>query len=379
MVLRRVELRDVRAFIEAALEPAAVGTTVIEGPNGAGKTTVLEAVAFLGTQRSFRTTDREAIVRVGAPSAIIRAELERDDAPVLVETELPTSGRVRSQVNRQPVRDRRDLARAVPVTVFSPDDLAVVRGAPGNRRDLLDDTLRVLDARAGLALDQLDRVLRQRAALLRQAGGRLAPEVTTTLDVWDERLATAGGTVAEARAELVTAIAPFVAAGYAALAQEGAAAVLTLPPPADPAGGPAGAAVELAYRRSWTGDLAAALASRRDDDVRRGVTTTGPHRDDLEVRLAGRDARNQASQGEQRSLALALRLAVHRLVTERLGAPPLLLLDDVFSELDPGRSRALVAALPQGQALLTTAGPVPAGVPLAARVDVRTIGRRAAP
>ncbi len=379
VVLRRVELRDVRVFVEAALEPASAGTTVIEGPNGAGKTTVLEAVAFLGTQRSFRTTDREAIVRAGATSAVIRAELARDGTPVLVEAELPTSGRVRSQVNRQPVRDRRDLSRAVPVTVFSPDDLAVVRGAPGNRRDLLDDTLRILDVRAGLALDQLDRVLRQRAALLRQAGGRLAPEVATTLDVWDERLATVGATVAEARTELVTALAPFVVTGYSSLAQEGVAAGSSLTSTPTGSGGPAGSGVVLTYRSSWTGDLASALASRRDEDVRRGVTTTGPHRDDLEVRLAGRDTRTQASQGEQRSLALALRLAVHRLVTERLGAPPLLLLDDVFSELDPGRSRALVAALPQGQALLTTAGPVPAGVAFAARVDVRTIGRRAAP
>lgn len=379
VVLRRLELRDVRAFAEAVLEPAPAGTTVIEGPNGAGKTTVLEAVAFLGTQRSFRTTDREAMVRAGATRAIVRGELERDGAPLLVEAELPATGRVRTQVNRQPTRDRRDLARAVPTTVFSPDDLAMVRGAPANRRDLLDDALRLLDGRAAEALDQLDRVLRQRGALLRQAAGRLGPEMATTLDVWDDRLAIAGDAVAAARLRLVAALESPAATAYAALAAGGPADEPDGRADGRPGSGTDAPAAVLSYRSSWTGDLASALAERRDEDVRRGVTTLGPHRDDLEVRLAGRDARTQASQGEQRSLALALRLAVHRLVTERLGAPPLLLLDDVFSELDPGRSRALVAMLPMGQALLTTAAPVPDGVHLAARVDVRSIGRRAAP
>jgi DNA replication and repair protein RecF len=133
--------------------------------------------------------------------------------------------------------------------------------------------------------------------------------------------------------------------------------------------------VGLTYRRSWEGDLAAALAAGRTDDLRRGVTGIGPHRDDLALSIAGRDARLQASQGEQRSLALALRLGVHRLVSDRSGRAPLLLLDDVFSELDPFRARALVDELPPGQALLTTAVPLPEGVAVAATVDVRQLGQ----
>ncbi|MGH9081984.1 MAG: DNA replication/repair protein RecF, partial [Acidimicrobiales bacterium] len=129
------------------------------------------------------------------------------------------------------------------------------------------------------------------------------------------------------------------------------------------------------YRMSWSGNLAEALAASRAEDVRRGLTTIGPHRDDLDLELAGRDARLQASRGEQRSLALALRLAVHHLVTERAGAPPILLLDDVFSELDPERSRALVRQLPPGQALVTTAVPLPAGVAVARVTDVDRLGR----
>jgi DNA replication and repair protein RecF len=131
--------------------------------------------------------------------------------------------------------------------------------------------------------------------------------------------------------------------------------------------------VELEYRASWEGDLGAALVAARRDDVRRAVSTIGPHRDDVWLGLAGREARTQASQGEQRSLALSLRLAVHRLVAERRGAAPVLLLDDVFSELDEGRSRALVEQLPAGQSLLTTAVPLLPGVQVDRVVDVRDV------
>jgi DNA replication and repair protein RecF len=249
------------------------------------------------------------------------------------------------------------------VTVFSPEDLAVVQGGPSRRRDLLDDALGLLDPTAAGLLDQVERVLRQRAALLRQSSGRLTPEVATTLEVWDERLATAGTALAAARESLAAALGPFVAESYAALAAGGGEPVPPVP-------------VEITYRTSWAGDLGAALVASRADDLRRGVTTVGPHRDDLQLEIAGRDARLQASQGEQRCLALALRLGVHRLVTDRSGTAPILLLDDVFSELDPFRSRALVHQLPAGQALLTTAAPLPEGISVVATVDVRDLGTR---
>ncbi len=357
MTLRRIHLADFRSFAEATFEPDPEGTTVLSGPNGTGKTTVLEAVAYLGTQRSFRGAPKEAMVRTGCERAVLRAELTRQGTPVLVEAEVATSGRSRAQVNRQPARARRDLAEAVPVTVFSPDDLGVVRAGPSRRRDLLDDALGLLDPAASALTDEVERVLRQRGALLRQAGGRVSAEVTTTLDVWDERLATAGTALSAARESLVAELAPFVAASYASLA----------------AGAATGVGVDLAYRRSWEGPLADALAAGRREDLRRGATGAGPHRDDLALAIDGRDARLQASQGEQRCLALALRLGVHRLVTARSDAAPILLLDDVFSELDPFRARALVHELPAGQALVTTAVPLPEGVSVAATVDVRRL------
>ncbi|HEY5244917.1 MAG TPA: DNA replication and repair protein RecF, partial [Acidimicrobiales bacterium] len=191
MSLRHLQLADFRIFAAAELEPDPDGTTVITGPNGAGKTSFLEAVAYLGLQRSFRTASREAMIRNGAERAIVRAELDQGDRAVLVEAEISAGGRSRTQVNRQPARSRRETADAVPVTVFSPEDLAVVQGGPVHRRDLVDDALRLLDRTAAGALDDVDRILRQRTALLRQAGGRLTADVETTLEVWDDRLATA--------------------------------------------------------------------------------------------------------------------------------------------------------------------------------------------
>lgn len=353
---------DFRSFPSACVEPDPDGTTVLTGSNGTGKTTLLEAVGYAATLRSFRRATREAMVRAGADRAVVRATLQREGRPVLVEAELVPNGRSRAQLNRQPVRSSHQLARAVVVTVFSPEDLALVQGGPSGRRELLDQALAALDPTAGELLDRVDRVLRQRAALLRQAGGRPGTDVLHTLDVWDDRLAEDGEALAARRQELAGRLDPQVGRAYRDLAAGGDAEGVT-----------------LRYRRSWEGPLSAALQASRRDDLRRGVTTVGPHRDDLVLGFGGRDARTQASQGQQRCLALSLRLAVHRLLTADTGVAPLLLLDDVFSELDPDRSRALVHSLPQGQALVTTAVPLPVGVVVAKVVPVDSRPAVAAP
>lgn len=340
MHLVSLRLLDFRCFTEAALDPDPEGTTVITGRNGAGKTSLLEAVAYLATLQSFRGSPREAMVRAGTGQAIVRAETIVGERTLTIEAELSLSGRSRAMVNRQAVRRRPDLHEALRVTVFSPEDIAVVRGPPADRRRFLDGVLAVVDQRSASLSDDVDRILRQRAALLRQSNRRLSPEVAATLDVWDSRLAAAGAALADAREALTHRLQPLATEHYARLA--GAE---------DP--------VALSYRRSWDGDLEPALAASRSDDLRRGVTLVGPHRDELDLLLSGLPTRTHASQGEQRSLALALRLAAHQLATERLGSAPVLLLDDVFSELDPFRSRALLAGLPPGQALLTTALPPP--------------------
>lgn len=338
--------------------------TVVVGGNGQGKTNLLEAIAWLATLESFRGAPNDALVRSGSSLAVVRASGSRGSSgspahrDLLIEGTIPTQGRVRVQINRQPLRRARDLLGALRVSVFSPDDLILVKGGPGERRRYLDDLLVACHPRWDALRSDVDRILRQRATLLKQAGGRLTSEIALTLDVWDDKLATAGTALAEGRAELVTDLAPRVAGAYRDLVEGG------------------GAAVALSYAAPWRETdggpgLAGALAAARADDVRRGVSTVGPHRDDLVIGLDGLPARTHASQGEQRSLALALRLGGHGVVAVSAEDDPVLLLDDVFSELDPARSAALLEHLPPGQAMLTTAGPLPEGVVPAATVRVR--------
>jgi DNA replication and repair protein RecF len=345
----RLWLTDFRNYADADV-PLAAGLTAVVGGNGEGKTNLLEAVGFLATLSSFRGAPVEALVRLGAERAVVRAEGERDGRRLLVEAELAGTGtgldrrgvRTRVQVNRQRLSRARDLLGALRVTVFSPDDLVLVKGGPGERRRLLDDALVALSPRNDAVRSDVDRVLRQRNALLRQAGGRLSPDIASTLDVWDAKLVQHGEALARARVDLVARLEPELGKAYDQVAS-------------------AAADVQVAYEAPWmAGGLAAALAAARQEEVRRGVSLVGPHRDELVLRLGGLPARTHASQGEQRSLALALRLAAHAVVAEAVATPPVLLLDDVFSELDPDRSAALLAHLPPGQAVLTTAGPLPA-------------------
>ena len=335
-------LNDFRSYEKAELE-LGPGFTALVGHNGAGKTNLMEALAWLATLSSFRGAPIDAMVRQEAPFAVIRAEAVREDRNLLIEAQLARNGRNRVQVNRQPLRRARDLLGALRVTVFTPDDLVVVKGGPGERRRFIDDALVALHPRHDALRTELERVLRQRSSLLKQSGGSLDESAAFTLDVWDTKLAEAGEALAAARVDLLDRMRPVLAETYDALARRPAK-------------------VEVRYSSEWreTG-LAAALVAARRMDLRRGVCTVGPHRDDLDLTIGGFPSRNQCSQGEQRTLALALRLAAHRVVAEEAGSAPVLLLDDVFSELDPDRSAALLANLPTGQVLLTTAGVLPPG------------------
>ena len=349
MQLDHLWLTDFRSWAAAELD-LAEGLTVIRGSNGAGKTNLLEAVGYLATLASFRGVTAEALVRHGCNLAVVRGEGRRGGRQLLVETEIRPSGRGRAALNRQPVRRASDLVDALRVSVFSPDDLVLVKGPPAGRRRWLDDALVALHPRNDALRRDFERVVRQRTTLLGQAGGRLTPDVATTLDVWDAKLTETGEALASARVELLERAQPVVAKAYEELATAGE-------PPAAPA------AVGLAYEAPWRDEgLAEALARVRADELRRGVSLVGPHRDDVALTVGGLPARTHASQGEQRSLALALRLAAHQVVAEEAGEAPVLLLDDVFSELDADRSGALLDHLPAGQALLTTTGAVPPGV-----------------
>jgi DNA replication and repair protein RecF len=341
VIVTRLELVDFRNYAHAAFdfEP---GTTAVIGLNGQGKTNLAEAMAYLATLDSFRGAPLDALIRVGADAAVVRATVVHDDGrEVLVELELTRSGRNRVLVNRQKLGRARDLLGVMRVTVFSPDDLGVVKEGPAGRRRFLDDVLVSLALKYDALRLEMDRILKQRNTLLKQLGGRLDDEATVTLDVWDSKMADVGDQFGHARAVLVARLTPLVGEAYEQLADRPTS-------------------IELRYEPPWRQrGLRVGLADARVDDVRRGVSTVGPHRDDVELFINGMPARTHASQGEQRTLALALRLGAHRLVTDKAGSAPVLVLDDVLSELDPGRSEALLRHLPPGQVVLTTAGVLP--------------------
>jgi DNA replication and repair protein RecF len=343
VLVRLLELIDFRNYETARIEFAR-GLTALLGANGEGKTNLVEAVGYLATLESFRGAPPAALVRSGAARAVVRGEIEADDGRLVsVDCEFGPASRGRVQVNKQRLHRATDLLGVLRVSVFSPDDLALVKDAPAVRRRFLDDSLVALHSRHDALRREMDRVLRHKTALLKQSAGRLSEDAAFTLDVWDAKLAEVGEALGRARAELVADLAPFVDQAYRELASR---------PPG----------VALGYAPPWRqAGLAAALAGARGDEVRRQVCLVGPQRDDLDLMLAGMPARTHASQGEQRTLALALRLAVHRLVSERTRTTPVLLLDDVFSELDRARSAALLAHLPVGQIVLTTAGALPPG------------------
>ncbi|MCU1429169.1 MAG: replication and repair protein RecF [Actinomycetia bacterium] len=351
--VEQVQLRDFRCFASLDLS-LAPGVTVIVGANGAGKTSLLEAVGWIARARSFRGVTDSALVARGSEQAILRADVVHGERRQLLEAEIRATGRNRVLLNRHPIVRTRDLYGLLRVTMFAPDDLQLVKGGPAERREYLDDLLGMLAPRYDAARSDFDRVLRQRNALLK--GGLRDPDDDSTLVVFDEQLVRAGAEIVRGRLRLLARLHPLIVEMYEEVS--GSSAPL-----------------DGTYQAEWAeaplheGDadavdnlLRQALVARRKQELDRGITLVGPHRDDWRIVLNDLDARAQASQGEQRTLALALRLAGHELITDLSGAAPVLLLDDVFSELDAPRASALIRRLPGGQTLVTTASAIPEGV-----------------
>ena len=357
--LDSLELFDFRCYETVALQlpEAVIGVT---GANGQGKTSLLEAMGWLALGHSFRRVPDGALIRDGAERAVIRGGVADGSRRRRVDVELRRVGRHRILLNGHPVARTRDLLGSIRVTVFAPDDLQLVKGGPGERRAYLDELLVGSAPRyAGVRVD-VERVLRHRNALLR--GGVRDTEARNTLAVFDDQLLRAGGELVRGRLRLLARLAPAVDVAYRSLARHARGVDAVYQPDwADP--NPAVEQVEPALR--------AALARERRHELDRGITLVGPHRDECRLTIDGRDSRTHASQGEQRTLALALRLAAHRVVAEVVDSEPVLLLDDVFSELDRERAEALVAALPTGaQTVVTTAGAMPAGITPACHLEV---------
>jgi DNA replication and repair protein RecF len=340
--LRRLAVTDFRSWESAELD-LRPGVTVLVGPNGVGKTNLVEAAGYLATLSSHRVATDAPLVRRGAGRALVRGLVVHQGRELTVELEIAPGRANRARVNRAPVTKPRDVLGILRTVLFAPEDLALVRGDPGERRRFLDDLLVSRYPRYAAVRSDYDRVLRQRSALLKTArgGGDLR-----TLDVWDGHLARHGAALLAGRLELVSAIAPLAVDAFAEVA-----------PTSDP--------IALAYRSGIEGELPPsaveleallldAMGRVRRQEVERGVCLVGPHRDDLELRLGDGPAKGYASHGESWALALALRLASYR----RLCADdvePVLVLDDVFAELDTRRRSALADVARRAEQVLITA------------------------
>jgi len=351
MYVRHLSLRDFRSWAELDLE-LAPGRTVFVGPNGFGKTNLVEALWVCATLGSHRVSTDAPLIRAGAERAIISTIVVNEGRELAVDLEIAAGRANKGRLNRSPVRSTREVLGAVRAVLFAPEDLALVRGDPAERRRYLDELATVRRPRIAAVRADYDRVLKQRTALLKSAGGgryRGDAGVLETLDVWDGHLAANGAQLMAARLDLVNQLAPEVEKAYQLLAPASRPAAITYRSSID--------AAEL----DGAGDpdflevaLLDALARRRGAELERGVCLVGPHRDDLELRLGEQPAKGFASHGESWSVALALRLASYELLRAE-GSEPVLILDDVFAELDNARRRALAGVAAAAEQVLVTA------------------------
>jgi DNA replication and repair protein RecF len=346
--LERLEVIDFRNHDSAVVELPA-GVSVLLGPNGVGKTNLLEAVGYLATLGSHRVGQDASLVRAGASSALIRAAVLRAGRRLLLDLELRPGSGVRGRVNGAPVPRARDLLGVLRATVFAPEDLGLIRGDPEERRRFLDTLATQRLPRYHGSRQDYDRVLRQRNTLLRSTGGRLPATALATLEVWDEKLAAAGAELWAERLRLVASLTPRIERAYHRLADREDSVEVSYVSSVAGTAGPDPDPAKLARA------LRERLVADRAREVERGITLSGPHRDDLALSLRELPARTHASHGEAWSLALALRLGSHWLLSDE-GEEPVLLLDDVFAELDRGRrQRVAEVALAAEQVVLTAA------------------------
>jgi DNA replication and repair protein RecF len=378
--VRSLTLRDFRSWEQADLE-LPPGRTVFLGANGNGKTNLVEAIGYLSTLGSHRVSTEAPLLRIGAPKARVGATVVNTGRELRIDVELNQGTANRAQINRSPVRRTREILGILQTVLFAPEDLALVRGDPSERRRFLDELCTArLPRLAGVRADY-DRVLRQRSALLKTAGKQArarggAGAELGTLDVWDGHLAVHGAELLAQRLSLVHELAPHLVESYRSIAPESRSAAIGyrsgyLPVDyLDPARAPHPDDAE-----QLQAILLRELAAARQKELERGVCLVGPHRDDLDLMLGSAPAKGFASHGESWSFALALRLAAFDLLRST-GSDPVLLLDDVFAELDRRRRSALAAVAAGAEQVLITAA-VPEDVPPeleANPIRVETVG-----
>jgi DNA replication and repair protein RecF len=368
-----LSLADFRSYPTAELDLGR-GVTALIGPNGQGKTNLVEAIGYVATLGSHRVAADAPLVRFGASRAVIRAAITRAGRAALVELEIVPGAANRARINRAAVPRPREVLGLLRTVLFAPEDLSLVKGDPDGRRRFMDDLLVARAPRFAGVRQDYERVLRQRNALLKSAGAsiRAGRGDVRTLDVWDSHLAAVGAELLAGRLHLVNLLAPHVATAYALVsAGQGAAEIAYRSSLGDGV-----SATAAPGRDALAGLLLEAVAALRQQELDRGISLVGPHRDDLMLNLGPFPAKGYASHGESWSYALALRLASYQLLREDTGSDgdgePVLILDDVFAELDAGRRDRLAELVADAEQVLVTAA-VPDDVPQllrGARVDV---------
>ncbi|MBD3924004.1 DNA replication/repair protein RecF [Nocardioides cavernae] len=369
MHVAHLTLHDFRSYadIDVALEP---GATAFIGRNGQGKTNLVEAIDYLSRLSSHRVATDAPLVRAGADQAIVRASVVKEGRPALIEVELNPGRANRARINRSPLPRPREIVGLVRTVVFSPDDLTLVKGDPSDRRKFLDDLLILRSPRlAGVRADY-DRVLKQRNSLLKTAGvarGSSRDAAMSTLEIWDDNLARVGAEILGARLRLVEDLRPYVGKAYEAVARGASRddADIDYRASVDLGEPPVEEVAQPGSRDPLEAALLDAIAARRKEELDRGISLVGPHRDELLLSLGDPQLRlpvkGYASHGESWSFALALRLASYDLLRAD-GDDPILVLDDVFAELDAERRQQLAELVAGAEQVLVTAA-VAADVP----------------
>lgn len=353
MHVASLSLHDFRSYPTLDLD-LTTGPTAFIGPNGHGKTNIVEAVDYLAGLSSHRVSSEAPLVRAGAERAVVRAAVVRDERTALLEVELNPGKSNRARVNRSALPRARELIGLLRSVMFSPEDLTLVKGDPSDRRHFLDALMVMRTPRlAGVKADY-DRALRQRNSLLKTAGaarrGGAEASALATLEVWDDHLARSGAEVVASRLELLDALRPYIGEAYAQVAAH-----------ADPSRVTASCAYKPSFelpgdpgREALTAAFSTAIIERRRDELERGISLVGPHRDDITFTLGELPVKGYASHGESWSYALACRLASYHLLRNE-GDDPILILDDVFAELDRGRRDELARLVGEAEQVLITA------------------------
>jgi DNA replication and repair protein RecF len=378
--VRHLSVVDFRSYASAEL-PLERGATTLVGLNGQGKTNLVEAIGYLATLSSHRVATDQPLVRFGADQAVIRGAVVREGRETMLELELNPGRANRARLGRSPVQRPREVLGTLRTVLFAPEDLALVKGDPSERRRFVDELLVARQPRWAGVRGDYDKVLKQRNALLKSAqpvlrkgsrgrasrpGDEPVDEARAsalhTLDIWDEHLATVGSQLLYARLRLLRDLGPYLAKAYDEVSAAQSDARVTYRSSLREAAAAAIAAGEVPEPADLRAELLATLAEVRDREVERGVSLAGPHRDDLVLSLGDLPAKGYASHGESWSFALGLKLAAYQLLRHDLGEDPVLILDDVFAELDAGRRERLAAMVAYCELVLITAA-VDADVP----------------